>query len=249
MRAHRGLPKNGALIKYLSEPGIRVKLQKSENYYLADQQKEMPKVDAELFFNIDEKNNQVDLTDKGINLITRNGEDPEFFVLPDIATKLAEIEKTYLTAEEKLHQKENLLNEYALKADRIHTVQQLLKAYTLFDKDTEYVVMEGAVKIVDEQTGRILDGRRYSDGLHQAIEAKENVKIEASTQTYATVTLQNYFRMYHKLAGMTGTAETEAGEFWSIYKLDVVSIPTNMKMTRKDEQDLCTKPKGKNTKP
>ena len=243
MRAHRGLPKNGALIKYLSEPGIRVKLQKSENHYLADQQKEMPKVDAELFFNIDEKNNQVDLTDKGINLITGAGEDPEFFILPDIATKLGEIEKTDLTAEEKLHRKENLLNEYSLKADRIHTVHQLLKAYTLFEKDTEYVVMEGAVKIVDEQTGRILDGRRYSDGLHQAIEAKENVKIEASTQTYATVTLQNYFRMYHKLAGMTGTAETEAGEFWSIYKLDVVSIPTNMKVTRKDEQDLVYKTK------
>jgi preprotein translocase subunit SecA len=243
MRAHRGLPKSTALIKYLSEPGIRVKLQKSENYYLADQQKEMPKVDQELFFHIDEKNNQVDLTDKGINLITRAGEDPEFFILPDIATKLGEIEKTDLTTEEKLHRKENLLNEYSVKADRIHTVQQLLKAYTLFDKDIEYVVMEDAVKIVDEQTGRILDGRRYSDGLHQAIEAKENVKIEASTQTYATVTLQNYFRMYHKLAGMTGTAETEAAELWSIYKLDVVTIPTNIKITRKDEQDLVYKTK------
>ncbi len=180
MRAHRGLPKNSALIKFLSEPGIRVKLQKSENYYLADQQKEMPKVDEELYFHIDEKNNQVDLTEKGINLITRSGEDPEFFILPDIATKLADIEKSSLSAEEKLHGKEGLLNEYSVKADRIHTVQQLLKAYTLFDKDVEYVVMEGAVKIVDEQTGRILDGRRYSDGLHQAIEAKENVKIEAS---------------------------------------------------------------------
>ena len=243
MRAHRGLPKNGALIKFLSEPGMRVKLQKSENYYLADQQKEMPKVDAELYFNIDEKNNQVDLTDMGITLITRSGEDPEFFILPDISTKLADIEKTDLGAEEKLQRKENLLNEYALKADRIHTVQQLLKAYTLFDKDVEYVVMEGAVKIVDEQTGRILDGRRYSDGLHQAIEAKENVKIEASTQTYATVTLQNYFRMYHKLAGMTGTAETEAAELWSIYKLDVVTIPTNVKAIRKDEQDLVYKTK------
>ena len=243
MRAHRGLPKNSALIKFLSEPGIRVKLQKSENYYLADQQKEMPKVDAELFFNIDEKNNSVDLTDKGIQLITRSGEDPEFFILPDIATKLADIEKTDLSTDEKLHRKENLLNDYALKADRIHTVQQLLKAYTLFDKDVEYVVMDGAVKIVDEQTGRILDGRRYSDGLHQAIEAKENVKIEASTQTYATVTLQNYFRMYHKLAGMTGTAETEASELWSIYKLDVVTIPTNLKIIRKDEQDLVYKTK------
>ena len=243
MRAHRGLPKNSALIKFLSEPGHRVKLQKAENYYLADQQKEMPKVDAELFFNIDEKNNQVDLTDQGIQLITRAGEDPEFFIIPDIATKLSEIEKSSLADDEKFHKKEALLNDYALKADRIHTVQQLLKAYTLFDKDVEYVVLDGAVKIVDEQTGRILDGRRYSDGLHQAIEAKENVKIEASTQTYATVTLQNYFRMYHKLAGMTGTAETEAAEFWSIYKLDVVTIPTNVKVIRKDDQDFVYKTK------
>ncbi len=243
MRAHRGLPKNSALIKFLSEPGNRVKLQKSENYYLADQQKEMPKVDAELFFHIDEKNNQVDLTDQGIQLITRSGEDPEFFIIPDIATRLAEIEKANLGDADKLHQKEALLNDYALKADRIHTVQQLLKAYTLFEKDDEYVVLDGAVKIVDEQTGRILEGRRYSDGLHQAIEAKENVKIEATTQTYATVTLQNYFRMYHKLAGMTGTAETEAAEFWSIYKLDVVTIPTNVKAIRKDEQDLVYKTK------
>ncbi|MEO6404487.1 MAG: preprotein translocase subunit SecA [Ferruginibacter sp.] len=243
MRAHRGLPKNSALIKFLSEPGIRVKLQKSENYYLADQQKEMPKVDTELYFAIDEKNNQVELTDNGIQLITRSGEDPEFFVLPDIAIKLADIDQTDMDAEEKLQRKENLINEYSLKADRIHTMQQLLKAYTLFDKDVEYVVMDEAVKIVDEQTGRILEGRRYSDGLHQAIEAKENVKIEASTQTYATVTLQNYFRMYHKLAGMTGTAETEAGEFWSIYKLDVVTIPTNVKAIRKDEQDMVYKTK------
>ena len=243
MRAHRGLPKNGALIKFLSEPGIRVKLQKAENYYLADQQKEMPKVDAELYFSIDEKNNQVELTDKGISLITAQGEDPEFFILPDISTKLADIEKTDLTAEEKLQRKENLMNEYTSKAERIHTAQQLLKAYTLFEKDQEYVVMEDAVKIVDEQTGRILDGRRYSDGLHQAIEAKENVKIEASTQTYATVTLQNYFRMYHKLAGMTGTAETEAAELWSIYKLDVVSIPTNVPVIRKDSQDKVFKTK------
>ena len=243
MIAHRGLPKNSALIKFLSEPGIRVKLQKTENYYLADQQKEMPKVDAELFFHIDEKNNQVDLTDKGINLITKAGEDTEFFILPDIATKLADIDKSNVTAEEKLQGKEALLNEYSLKADRIHTVQQLLKAYTLFDKDTEYVVMDESVKIVDEQTGRILDGRRYSDGLHQAIEAKENVKIEASTQTYATVTLQNYFRMYHKLCGMTGTAETEAAELWDIYKLDVVTIPTNLPGIRKDEQDLVYKTK------
>ncbi len=242
-RAHRGMPKNSALIKFLSEPGMRVKMQKSENYYLADQQKEMHKVDEELYFHIDEKNNQVELTDKGINLITRSGEDPEFFILPDIATKIAEIEKTDLTAEEKLQRRENLLGEYSAKAERIHTAQQLLKAYSLFEKDVEYVVLDGEVKIVDEQTGRILDGRRYSDGLHQAIEAKENVKIEASTQTYATVTLQNYFRMYHKLAGMTGTAETEAAELWSIYKLDVVSIPTNVQVIRKDLQDLVYKTK------
>ena len=243
MRAHRGLPKTGALIKFLSESGIRVKLQKSENYYLADQQKEMPKVDSELFFSIDEKNNSVDLTDKGIHTITREGEDPEFFILPDIGIKLADIEKSEMTAEEKFQQKEALLNEYAIKADRIHTVQQLLKAYTLFDKDVEYVVLDGQVKIVDEQTGRILEGRRYSEGLHQAIEAKENVKIEAATQTYATVTLQNYFRMYHKLAGMTGTAETEAAELWDIYKLDVVTIPTNVQVIRKDSQDLVYKTK------
>ncbi|MBS1932594.1 MAG: preprotein translocase subunit SecA [Bacteroidetes bacterium] len=243
MRAYRGLPKNGPLIKFLSEPGMRVKLQKSENYYLADNQKQMPVVDTELYFQIDEKNNQVDLTDKGIQMITREGEDPDFFVLPDIAVKLADIEKSSSTPEEKLVQKEALLNEYAVKADRIHTVQQLLKAYTLFDKDVEYVVLDGQVKIVDEQTGRILDGRRYSDGLHQAIEAKENVKIEAASQTYATVTLQNYFRMYHKLAGMTGTAETEAAEFWDIYKLDVVTIPTNVPAIRKDFQDLVYKTK------
>ena len=245
MRSWRGLPKSSALIKFLSEPGIKVRLQKSENYYLADQQKEMPKVDAELFFTIDEKNNSVDLTDRGIQMITREGEDPEFFILPDIGVKLAEIEKeaTGPEADEKLQRKEALLNEYAIKADRIHTVQQLLKAYTLFDKDIEYVVLDGQVKIVDEQTGRILDGRRYSDGLHQAIEAKENVKIEAATQTYATVTLQNYFRMYHKLAGMTGTAETEASELWDIYKLDVVTIPTNVQAIRVDHQDLVFKTK------
>lgn len=244
MRAWRGLPKSSALIKFLSEPGVKVKLQKTENYYLADQQKEMPKVDAELYFHIDEKNNQVDLTDKGLQMITKSGEDPDFFVLPDIAVKLGELDKDIeLVDDEKLHKKEQILNEYSIKADRIHTVQQLLKAYTLFDIDVEYVVMEGQVKIVDEQTGRILDGRRYSDGLHQAIEAKENVKIEAATQTYATVTLQNYFRMYHKLAGMTGTAETEAAELWDIYKLDVVKIPTNVPAIRKDQQDLVYKTK------
>jgi len=243
-RAHRGLPKNNALIKFLSEPGMRVKLQKAENYYLADQSREMPKADEELYFYIDEKNNSVELTDKGIQLITRSGEDPNFFILPDISLSLAATDNDVsLTAEEKLHNKESIINDYSVKADRIHTVQQLLKAYTLFDKDVEYVVMDGGVKIVDEQTGRILDGRRYSDGLHQAIEAKENVKIEAATQTYATVTLQNYFRMYHKLAGMTGTAETEAAELWDIYKLDVVTIPTNVPAIRKDEQDLVFKTK------
>jgi preprotein translocase subunit SecA len=243
MRAYRGLPKNSALIKFLSEAGVRVKLQKSENYYLADQQKEMPKVDEELYFHIDEKNNSVELTDRGLQAITKSGEDAEFFVLPDIGVQLAEIDKDEIAAEEKLQRKELLLNDYSVKADRIHTVQQLLKAYTLFDKDIEYVVMDGAVKIVDEQTGRILDGRRYSDGLHQAIEAKENVKIEAATQTYATITLQNYFRMYHKLSGMTGTAETEAGELWDIYKLDVVKVPTNVTAIRKDHQDLVYKTK------
>ena len=243
-RAHRGLPKNSALIKFLSEPGMRVKLQKAENYYLADQQREMPKADEELYFYIDEKNNSVELTDKGIQLITKAGEDTQFFVLPDISVSLSAIDKNETVgAEEKLHQKEQVINDYSVKADRIHTVHQLLKAYTLFDKDVEYVVMDGSVKIVDEQTGRILDGRRYSDGLHQAIEAKENVKIEAATQTYATVTLQNYFRMYHKLGGMTGTAETEAAEFWDIYKLDVVAIPTNVTAIRKDEQDLVYKTK------
>jgi preprotein translocase subunit SecA len=243
MRAFRGLPKTGALIKFLSESGNRVKLQKYENYYLADQSKEMPKVDEGLLFYIDEKNNQVDLTDKGLSEITKSGEDPEFFVLPDLSIKLAAIDSSNATDEEKLQQKEVLLSDYAAKADRIHTVQQLLKAYTLFEKDVEYVVIEDQVKIVDEQTGRIMEGRRYSDGLHQAIEAKENVKIEAATQTYATITLQNYFRMYHKLAGMTGTAETEAGELWNIYKLDVVTIPTNVNVIRIDNEDLVYKTK------
>jgi preprotein translocase subunit SecA len=242
-RAFRGLPKYGPLIKFLSEPGNRVKMQKAEVYYLQDQERNMRIVDEELLFHIDEKQNSVDLTDKGLNMVTRSGEDPEFFVLPDIGIKLAEIEKSEDSTDDKLHRKEAVLNDYAQKADRIHTVQQLLKAYALFQKDVEYVVMDGAIKIVDEQTGRILDGRRYSDGLHQAIEAKENVKIEAATQTYATITLQNYFRMYHKLAGMTGTAETEAGELWSIYKLDVVTTPTNLKMIRDDKQDLVYKTK------
>ncbi len=242
-RAYRGLPKNNAIIKYLSEEGNKQILQKTENFYIAEHQKNMPKVDEELYFAIDEKNNSVDLTDKGIALITGASEDANFFVLPDIGSEIAEIEKTASSPEEVQQRKDALIQDYAIKADRIHSIQQLLKAYTLFDKDVEYVVMEGKVKIVDEQTGRILDGRRYSDGLHQAIEAKENVQVEAATQTFATVTLQNYFRMFHKLAGMTGTAETEAGEFWQIYKLDVVSIPTNKTVVRKDQQDLVYKTK------
>ncbi|MEZ5045804.1 MAG: preprotein translocase subunit SecA [Chitinophagaceae bacterium] len=243
LRAHRGLPKNAATIKFLSEVGIKQVLQKTENYYLADQQKHMPKVDAELYFHIDEKSNQVELTDKGLKLLSGYSDDADFFVMPDISTGLAKIESTSNTSEEKLKAKEALLQEYSVKADRIHSIQQLLKAYTLFEKDVEYVVMDGKVKIVDEQTGRILDGRRYSDGLHQAIEAKENVDVEDATQTFATITLQNYFRMYHKLAGMTGTAETEAGEFWEIYKLDVTTIPTNVPVIRQDKDDLVFKTK------
>ena len=242
-RAHRGLPKYGPVIKYLSEPGIKVLMQKAENYYLSEQLRHMHIVDEQLLFHIDEKNNSVELTEKGLNIITGAGEDPEFFIMPDIGVKLADIEKSEAPAEEKLQLKETVLNDYTQKADRIHTVQQLLKAYALFAKDVEYVVIDGAIKIVDEQTGRIMEGRRYSDGLHQALEAKENVKIEAATQTYATVTLQNYFRMYHKLCGMTGTAETEAGELWSIYKLDVVTIPTNLPLIRDDKQDLVYKTK------
>ena len=242
-RAFRGLPKSSALIKYLSEEGVRQILQKSENYYIGEQKRNMPVVDSELYFTIDEKNNSVDLTEKGIALITASGEEADFFILPDIGSELAEIEKSDADGQTKAQRKDTLLQDYAIKADRIHSVQQLLKAYTLFDKDVEYVVMDGKVKIVDEQTGRILDGRRYSDGLHQAIEAKENVDVEAATQTFATVTLQNFFRMYHKLAGMTGTAETEAGELWEIYKLEVVTIPTNLPISRKDQQDLVYKTK------
>ena len=243
-RAQRGLPKSSALIKLLSEDGVRQVLQKTENYYLGEQQRHMPKVTAGLYFSIDEKNNSVDLTEKGLELITGNGEDPNFFILPDISTGLHAIDTNAgLSPEEKAQQKDALLQDYAAKTDRIHSVQQLLKAYTLFEKDDEYVVMDGKVLIVDEQTGRIMDGRRYSDGLHQAIEAKENVQVEAATQTFATITLQNFFRMYHKLSGMTGTAETEAGEFWQIYKLDVVSIPTNRPIARKDQQDLVYKTK------
>lgn len=236
-RAHRGLPKSKALIKFLSEGNHRQILAKTENFYLAEQSKNMHKADAELFFVIDEKNNQVELTEKGIELITASGEDPAFFILPDVGSEIAEIEKLEIPAEEKMNRKDELMRDYAVKSERIHSVNQLLKAYTLFEKDDEYIIDGDKVKIVDEQTGRIMEGRRYSDGLHQAIEAKENVKIEDATQTYATITLQNYFRMYHKLAGMTGTATTEAGEFWEIYKLDVVEIPTNIPITRDDRDD------------
>ncbi len=236
-RAYRGLPKNKALIKFLSESNHRQVLQKVENFYMAEQNRHMPKADEELFFVIDEKNNQVELTEKGIELITTSGEDPNFFILPDVGTEIAAIENSNDPLEEKARQKEELLRDYSIKAERIHSINQLLKAYTLFEIDDQYIVDEGKVKIVDEQTGRIMDGRRYSDGLHQAIEAKENVKVEDATQTYATITLQNYFRMYHKLAGMTGTASTEAGELWEIYKLDVVEIPTNRAIQRDDRQD------------
>jgi preprotein translocase subunit SecA len=243
LRAHRGLPKNKALIKFLSEQGARTILQKTENFYLQDQSREMHKVDAELYFIIDEKHNSIELTEKGLELISTSSEDAKFFVLPDVGGQIAELEKSSLSIAEKLNAKEELIRDYSIKSERVHTINQLLKAYTLFEKDVEYVIMDGKVKIVDEQTGRIMEGRRYSDGLHQAIEAKENVKVEAATQTYATVTLQNYFRMYNKLAGMTGTAETEAGEFWDIYKLDVVSIPTNKPVQRKDYEDLVFKTK------
>ncbi len=238
LRAHRGLPKSKALIKYLSEGGNRQLLLKSENHYMQDQSKEMPKVDSELYFIIDEKNNQVELSEKGIELITGQGEDPHFFVMPDVGTEIADIEKSNLSNEEKIERKDTLMRDFSIKSERIHSINQLLKAYTLFEKDTEYIIDDGKVKIVDEQTGRVLDGRRYSDGLHQAIEAKENVKVEDASQTFATITLQNYFRMYHKLCGMTGTAVTEAGEFWEIYKLDVVEIPTNTSIIRDDRQDL-----------
>jgi preprotein translocase subunit SecA len=241
-RAFRAMPKYKPLIKMLSETGNKAVLQKTENFYLQDNKKEMPNADAPLYFVIDEKDNSVELTEKGIDLITGEGEDPRFFILPEIGIELNKIEKDpALPADEKLTKKEELIRDYNTKSQRIHSINQLLKAYTLFEKDTEYIIVDGKVKIVDEQTGRVLDGRRYSDGLHQAIEAKENVKVEDATQTYATITLQNYFRMYHKLAGMTGTAETEAGELWDIYKLDVVVIPTNKPVTRKDEDDMVYK--------
>jgi preprotein translocase subunit SecA len=241
-RAFRGLPKYKPLIKYLSEPGIRVILQKTENYYLQDNKRNMPEADEPLLFTIDEKSNSVDLTDNGIEVITKKNEDNNFFILPDIGTEIAELEKNdEIEDHEKLVRKEEIIKDYGVKAQRIHTVNQLLKSYCMFERDTEYILVDGKVKIVDEQTGRVMEGRRYSDGLHQAIEAKENVKVEDATQTYATITLQNYFRMYHKLSGMTGTAETEAGEFWEIYKLDVVVIPTNKPIQRKDHQDKVYK--------
>jgi len=241
LRAHRGLPKNKALIKFLSEQGIKAILQKTENYYMQDQNKEMPKADETLFFVIDEKTNSVELTEKGVDLITGSGDDAHFFVMPDIGMEVADIEKSELSESDKAVQKDKMIQDYSVKAERIHTINQLLKAYGMFEIDVEYVVMDNKVKIVDEQTGRIMDGRRYSDGLHQAIEAKENVKVEAATQTYATVTLQNYFRMYHKLSGMTGTAETESQELWDIYKLDVVIIPTNRPIQRDDREDQVYK--------
>jgi preprotein translocase subunit SecA len=243
LRAHRGLPKNNALIKFLSEAGIRAHLQKTENNYLQDQGKEMPKVDAELYFTIDEKQHGIELTEKGVDLISGDVNDPHFFIMPDVGGTIAEIEKSEAAKEEKARRKDELLREFGIKSERIHTVNQLIRAYALYEKDVEYVVMDGKVKIVDEQTGRILEGRRYSDGLHQAIESKEKVKVEDATQTYATVTLQNYFRMYHKLAGMTGTAETEAQELWDIYKLDVMVIPTNRPVVRKDAEDMVFKTK------
>ena len=242
LRVHRGLPKNKALIKFLSEEGVKQLLQKTENYYMQDNNREMPKVDEALWFVIDEKNNQIELTEKGVEHISGE-QDKEFFVMPDIGGEIAKIERQNLEIEKEAELKEELFKDFGVKSERIHTLNQLLKAYTLFEKDVEYVVMDNKVMIVDEQTGRIMDGRRYSDGLHQAIEAKESVKIEAVTQTFATVTLQNYFRMYSKLAGMTGTAITEAGEFWEIYKLDVMEIPTNRPIARDDRNDLIYKTK------
>lgn len=240
-RAHRALPKNNALIKLLSEEGVRRLLSDTEGVYISEHNKRMPEIDSDLFFVIEEKQNSVDLTDKGIELITEGGDDPTFFIIPDVGAMIAEIDRNAQTKEEQIAAKDQLMQDFAVKSERIHSVQQLLKAYTVFEKDVEYVVMDSKVKIVDEQTGRILEGRRYSDGLHQAIEAKENVKVEALTQTYATITLQNYFRMFHKLCGMTGTAETEAGEFWEIYKLDVTAIPTNRPIIRKDIEDYVYK--------
>ncbi len=237
-RSFKGMPKSKALIKFLSEPGIKVRLQKTEEFYLQENEKNMHIATDELYFVIDEKNKSIELTDKGIDALTGTTDDPNFFVLPDVGSEMAELEnQTSLSAEEKQQKKDDILTNYSVKSERVHTVHQLLKAYTLFEKDVDYIIDGGEVKIVDEQTGRIMEGRRWSDGLHQAVEAKENVKVEGATQTFATITLQNYFRMYHKLAGMTGTAETEAGEFWNIYKLDVVVIPTNKPIARIDMND------------
>ncbi|AOW19441.1 preprotein translocase subunit SecA [Urechidicola croceus] len=241
LRVYRGLPKNKALIKYLSQEGVKQILQKTENTYMADNNREMPKVDEVLYFTIDEKNNSIELTDKGIAHLSKDHNDEEFFVMPDIGMEIGKLDAQNLPKEEYTQRKEELYRDFSIKSERIHTMNQLLKAYTLFEKDVQYVVMDDKIMIVDEQTGRIMDGRRYSDGLHQAIEAKETVKIEAATQTYATVTLQNYFRMYRKLSGMTGTAITEAGEFWEIYKLDVIEIPTNKPLARDDRQDKVYK--------
>lgn len=243
LQAHKGLPKSKALIKLLSEEGNKTLMQKTENFYMQDKSKNMYKVTDELFFIIEEQHNSIEMTDNGIDLITSKSDDQLFFILPDIGFEVVELEKSNIKESEKLAKKDKLIQDYSIKSERIHTINQLLKAYALFEKDVEYVIMDNKVKIVDEQTGRIMEGRRYSDGLHQAIEAKERVKVEAATQTFATITLQNYFRMYHKLAGMTGTAETEAGELWDIYKLDVVVIPTNRPITRKDDEDFVYKTK------
>ncbi|MDY6384707.1 MAG: preprotein translocase subunit SecA, partial [Bacteroidales bacterium] len=244
LRAYKGLPKYQPLIKFLSEPGMKQLLQKTENFYLQDNERQMPQVTDELYFVINEQQHSVDMTDKGHDALAQSVSDPNFFVLPDMGSQIAEIQHTLsLSPEQRQEKKDALMEEYSLKSERVHTVIQLLKAYAMFQKDVDYVIMDNKVKIVDEQTGRIMEGRRWSDGLHQAVEAKENVKVEAATQTFATISLQNYFRMYHKLAGMTGTAETEAGEFWSIYKLDVVVIPTNRPVIRQDLDDQIYKTK------
>jgi preprotein translocase subunit SecA len=241
LRAHKGLPKYKPLIKFLSEEGIKTMMHQTENIYLAENAKRMHEITDELYFIIDEKNNSVELSDKGIDLLSGSAQDSSFYIMPDIGSEMADIENSEMSEEEKLEEKDKLMTDFSIKSERLHSINQLLKAYAMFERDVEYVLIDGKVKIVDEQTGRIMEGRRYSDGLHQAIEAKENVKVEASTQTFATITLQNYFRMYHKLAGMTGTAETEAKEFWDIYELDVVVIPTNKPIVRDDRQDLVYK--------
>ena len=242
-RCQKGLPKYQPLIKFLSEPGMKQLMQKAENFYIQDNERQMPEVTDELYFVINEQHHTVDLTDKGHDVLASEVSDPNFFVLPDVGSQIASIEHSSLTLAERQAKKDELMEDFALKSERVHTMLQLLKAYSMFEKDVDYIIVDGKVKIVDEQTGRIMEGRRWSDGLHQAVEAKENVTVEAATQTFATITLQNYFRMYHKLAGMTGTAETEAGEFWSIYKLDVVVIPTNRPVIRQDNDDLIYKTK------